>query len=155
MRRSNGPFCCAQAAFRTSGYESSAPDVLGPHAHADQAPRNPAQAREAVEEPQGKRRPQRARGAGHARDDPVLHQDLQPLGDAYGPESPLLEVTVASTNQLRFSWPAEPAGFHLQVSDNPASGVFTNGPWSPLVEGDFNVISLPMTNTRQFFRLAY
>jgi hypothetical protein len=76
------------------------------------------------------------------------------LVDASVPSSPALSISVTSTNTIRLSWPTSDFGFSLQSSPDLEVPLFTNVEATPAIEGNLYVVTLPITNSQSFFRLA-
>jgi len=76
------------------------------------------------------------------------------LVDASAPVPVTLLTSNTSSNYFRLSWPSQAVGYYLQSSPDPVSSHFTNTGVAPLTEGAYQVVTLPMTNSHQLFRLS-
>jgi hypothetical protein len=66
---------------------------------------------------------------------------------------PALQIRLTRTNTVVLTWPTQAVGFSLQASTNLLSWPATNVPISPVISGTNNVLVLPVTGRRTFFRL--
>ena len=63
-----------------------------------------------------------------------------------------LNLTRASTNAV-LTWPVYPAGFVVEATTNLAAPTWSTNNLSATLTGSTNILSVPMTNAAQFFRL--
>jgi len=79
----------------------------------------------------------------------VSDSETYALAFAFAPTK--LNLTRASTNAV-LSWPVYPAGFCVEATTNLTTTWSTNN-FSAMLTGSTNILTLPMTNAAQFFRL--
>ena len=79
----------------------------------------------------------------------VSDNETYALAFAFAPTK--LNLTRASTNAV-LSWPVYPAGFCVEATTNLTTTWSTNN-FSAMLTGSTNILTLPMTNAAQFFRL--
>lgn len=63
--------------------------------------------------------------------------------------------TSVSGDSLSVKWPAAPAGFVLEMSDDLTSGSWTTAPGSPTINYGWNTQLVPLNGANQFFRLRF
>ena len=63
-----------------------------------------------------------------------------------------LNLARAGTNAV-LSWPVYPAGFVVEATTNLAAPTWSTNNFSATLTGSTNIVTLPMTNAAQFFRL--
>ena len=67
--------------------------------------------------------------------------------------APVLTITLVS-NQVVLSWPVSAGSYILQMAPSlPAGAIWVAVTNVPVVVGDFNTVTLPITGTKRFFRL--
>jgi hypothetical protein len=69
------------------------------------------------------------------------------------PPPPALRIVLTPTNTVVLSWPTQAVAFNLQATTNLLSWPATNVPDQPVVAGTNNVLVLPPSQPRTFFRL--
>ena len=78
--------------------------------------------------------------------------DGETYGIAFAFAPTQLNLTRASTNSI-LTWPVYPAGFCVEATPNLSAPTWSNNNFSATFTGSTNILTLPMTNAAQFFRL--
>ena len=80
----------------------------------------------------------------------VSDAEIYALAFAFAPTK--LNLARAGTNAV-LTWPVYPAGFCVEATTHLASPTWSTNNFSAALTGSTNILSVPMTNATQFFRL--
>jgi len=80
----------------------------------------------------------------------VSDDETYALAFAFAPTQ--LNLTHTGTNSI-LAWPVYPAGFCVEATTNLSAPTWSNNNFSATFTGSTNILTLPMTNAAQFFRL--
>ena len=76
----------------------------------------------------------------------------EPYALAFAFNAPTVTATAVGNN-LQLSWPVYPAGFWVEATTNLAMPAWSTNNFSATLTGSANILTVPMTNAAQFFRL--